>query len=95
MTAALFPHSNMQDHVVTASAIRQMVTAALVPFVDDVDASFRLRHVWLGCPHTAVTRRRRFTGAVFTRHALDVHQGRSVAALSGSSRETCQLPATF
>ena len=74
---------------------RQMLTAALVPSEDGLDASFRLRHVWLVCPHTAVSRRRRFTGAVFIRPALDFHQGKSVAALSGSSGETCQLPATF
>ena len=48
---------------------RQMLTAALVPSRDGLDASFRLRRVWLVCPHTAVTRRRRFTGAVFTRAA--------------------------
>ena len=78
----------------TTSVIRQMETAALVPSEDDVVASFRLRHVWLVCPHAAVSRRRRFTGAVFTRPALHFHQGTSVAALSGSSRETCQPPAT-
>ena len=85
----------MQDHVVSTSVIRQMVTAAFVPSEDDVSASLRLRHVLLVCRHTAVTRRRRFTGAVFTRPALDFHLGKSVAALSGSSRDTCQLPASF
>ena len=74
---------------------RQMLTAALVPSEDGLDASFRLRHVWLVCPHTAVSRRRRFTGAVFIRFALDFDQGGSFAALSGSSGETCQLPATY
>ena len=84
-----------QQHAVTTSVRRQMATAALVPSEDDVNASFRLRHVWRVCPHTAVTRRRRFTGTVFTRPALDFHHGKSVAALSGSSRETFQLPATL
>ena len=48
------------------------------------------------CPHTAVTRRRRFTGAVFTRPALDFHQRRiCCGALGSPDRETCQLRSDF
>ena len=95
MTAAWSLRSNVQYHVVTPSVTRQMMTAALVPSEDDVSDSLKLRHVLLVCPHTAVTRRRQFTGAVFTRPTLDFHQGKSVAALSRSSRDTFQLPASF
>ena len=71
---------------------RQKVSAAFVPPEDDVYASFTdehswPRHVWLVCPHTAASRRRLFTGAVFTYPALDFHQGKSVAALSRFSKE--------
>ena len=86
----------MQDHVVTNQRdSRQMLTAALVLSEDDFDTSFKLRHVWLVCPHAALSRHRRFTGAVFTGPALDFHPGKSVAALSISIGEACQLPATF
>ena len=71
---------------------RQMVTAALVPSEDDFDASFtdehsKPPHVWLVCPHT-LRRRRRFTGAMFSRPSLDFHQGKSVAG----SRDPAEKP---
>ena len=70
------------------------------PSEDDFDASCtdehsKPRHVWLVCPHTAASRRRQFLGAVLTCPALEFHQGKCVASLSGSSREASHLPPTF